>query len=323
MQNIQSQKEIIASIGQIQRKQSSKFYDTSCPEIVLNSIDGETINLNDLVGNVIIIKFSRFYKKDLSDLVYLDHLSRKYKKAGISLIFVNSLGKHYGNEISKICSFFSPIVVDDGSISGLLNAGMEDTVIVDRNFTIRFMSNMSYIFNKPLIYNEVMKWTFEEIQPPQKTSKKELTSILSQLSFHNINKGQKTSLNKMRAGDKVIFTLFTSTCTGCQENQRIQLLKEVSSRLNPEKSKIIFLFGIGNNANSIKQYAFINGWNEFPITVGVMDELKTIQEDDYYKLFEFDTDPRTIILNKKGDVVFAENLKNSKLIDLNFLLKKK
>jgi hypothetical protein len=150
-----------------------------------------------------------------------------------------------------------------------------------------------------------------------------LSSILRQLSFYDIKQGQKVTLNEMSSKDKVIFTLFTSICAGCLENKRIQLLKELSNKLNPNSSKVIFLFGIGNNINNIKQYSFINGWDEYPITVGVIDELNSFQEDDYYKLFELDTDPRTFILNKKGDVVFAESLKNTKLINLDFLLKKK
>ncbi len=132
------------------------------------------------------IKFSKFYKNDLPDLVYLEHLAGKYRDKGVSLIFINSLGKHYKEAISKICSFSSPIIEDDGLILGLFNAMQEETILVDRNFTIKFMSNIEYIFNKSLIYNELIKWTFEKSLPYKKTHSEELTLILDQLLFYDL-----------------------------------------------------------------------------------------------------------------------------------------
>ena len=276
-----------------------------------------------MVGNVIIIKFSRFYKKDLSNLVYLEHLAGKFKDKGVFLFLANSLGKHYGKAIDKICSFSSPIVLDDGFISGVFNATPEDIVIVDRNFTIKFMSNMNNLFDKSLIYNELIKWAFEGRQPPKIVSHEELTPIINRLSFHAVVEEKEMILGACASGKRTIFTLFTSTCTGCEENFRIRLLRETSKRINPVDTQIIFLFGIGNNKNAIKQYAFINNWNEHSIIAGIIDDLDTIGEKAYYDLFKLNTDPRTFILNENGEVVFAENIRNTRSIDLNFLLKKK
>jgi len=110
---------------------------------------------------------------------------------------------------------------------------------------------------------------------------------------------------------------------GCEENRRIELLKEVASKINPEKTQIVFLFGYGNNPKAIRQFALINGWNELPISVGVIKDLDENRMDDYYSLFHLDIGPRTFILNKKGDVIFAENLKNSNSVNLNLLLRRK
>ncbi len=76
-------------------------------------------------------------------------------------------------------------------------------------------------------------------------------------------------LKSLELGKKVIITLFTSNCTGCEENKRIQLLKDVASNINPEKTQIIFLFGKGNNPKAIRQFSFVNSWDELPITVGI------------------------------------------------------
>jgi len=309
--------------NKLESKHGYEFYNTPCPEISFNSISGEDINLRDMVGNVIIIKFSQFYKKDLSNLVYLEHLAEKFKNEGVFLFLVNSQGKHFSEAINKICSFSSPIVLDDGFIAGVFNTAPEDIVIVDRNFKIKFMSNMNNLFDKSLVYNELIKWIFEGRQSSKIVSNEQLSSILNRLSFHDVAEEKKMIFGKCASGKRIICTLFTSTCTGCEENIRIRLLRETSKRINPEDTRIIFLFGIGNNKNAIKQYAFINNWNEHSIIVGVIDDVNTITEESYYDLFKLNTDPRTFILNENGEVIFAENFRNSRSINLNFLMKKK
>jgi hypothetical protein len=300
--------------------ESSNLYNQPCPEISLISINNENINLKDLIGNIIIIKFSRFYKKVLPNLLYLEHLVGKFKDRGTSLIFINSLGKHYKKAINKICEFSYPIVEDNGSISGIFNAGPEDIIIIDRNFTIKFKDQ---IFNKSLIHNIVKKWVFNENIQSQNVSNEELALKIDQLSFYDVFDKKVKKMNQQILEKKTILTLFTSTCTGCEENYRIHLLKELSSKINQEKTQIILLFGIGNNAKTMRQYALINGWNELPITVGVINYLDEGQKNDYYKLFQLNIDPRTFILNKKAEVVFAENINNSRLINIKFLMRKK
>jgi len=41
------------------------IYNTPCPEITVTSIEGETYDFLNMVGNVIILKFSKFYKRNL------------------------------------------------------------------------------------------------------------------------------------------------------------------------------------------------------------------------------------------------------------------
>jgi len=80
--------------SQIEEVRSDELYNTPCPEITLTALNNRIIDLKELIGNVIVIKFSRFYKRDLTHLIYLEHLAGKLKNEGIQLIFVNSLGKH-------------------------------------------------------------------------------------------------------------------------------------------------------------------------------------------------------------------------------------
>jgi|GEM_PF-2004317 len=308
--------------SQIDRIKRSEFYNAPCPEIILTSIESKKYDLKDLIGNVIIIKFSKFYKRDLPNLIYLEHVSNKYSEEGVSLLFINSLGKHYSAKINKICRFNSPIIEDNGEISGLFNAGSEDIVIIDREFNIKFKYPGGRTFNKSLIFNEVMRWTFPDIgHIKNNISYNELSLILNQLTYFDVFKKENIPIDT--DNKRTIITLFTSMCMGCEENLRIQLLKKISQHLNNKKSQIIILFGVGNNTKATKEFAKINDWNEFPFHIGVMTELNIKDNTkDYYNLFSLKIDPRTFVLNKKEEVVFAEDFYNSKSINSKLLLKK-
>ncbi len=297
--------------------ENSNFYNRPCPELSLTSIDGEVIDLKDLIGNVIILKFSRFYKRDLPNLLFLEHVVGKFKNFGVSLVFINSLGRHYKKEIEKICSFISPVVEDQGHIAGLFNASLEDTIIVDRNFMIK---SKYPVFDKRIIYSDLKRWTQYEENSSSDFSNEDLGSQLKDLLYFDVLEKREKPLFNPTLNKKVIITLFTSICTGCEENNRIQLLKDVSSGMN-KKYKTVFLFGIGNNKKNIRQYALLNNWDKFPISIGVIDRISSTHSNDYYELFELNIDPRTIILDSSGTVLFQEYLRNTNSIDENFFRK--
>ena len=297
--------------------ENSDFYNRSCPELSLTSIEGEVIDLKNLIGNVIILKFSRFYKRDLPDLIFLEHVAGKFENLGVSLVFINSLGQHYKKEIDKICSFTSPVVEDQGSIAGLFNASLEDTIIVDRNFMIK---SKYPGFDKRVIYSDIKRWTQNDENGDDNSSNEDLEVQLKDLFYFDVLEKREKPLFNPTLNKKVIITLFTSICTGCEENSRIQLLKDVSSGMN-KKYQTVFLFGIGNNKKNIRQYALLNNWDKFPISIGVIDRINPAQLSDYYELFEFNVDPRTFILDSSGAVLFQEYLRNANSIDEIFFRK--
>lgn len=299
------------------------IYNTPCPEITVTSIEGKIYDLSDMVGNVIILKFSKFYKRNLPDLVYLEHVVNKYKKEGISLFFVNSLGKHYLDKINAICKLEHPIIEDKGEISALFNAGSEDIVIVDREFNIKFKFSNIPKLNKSLVFNEIMRWTFGDnnYRDMCGTSSEELSFILAKIAYFDVFQNESKTFNIR--DKKTIITLFTSTCLGCEDNARIRLLEDLSKQLKPQKSQILLLFGIGNNATAIREFAEINNWDKFSFQIGILKKLNHMNERDYYKLFAFEVDPRTFILNKKGKLLFSEDFYNTNSIDLKLLLRGK
>ncbi len=293
---------------------SFDFYGSPCPDIILNSISGEKIELRNLAGNVILIRFSRFYRKDLSNLVYLQHIADKYKNQGLSLIFINSLGIHDKEEIDKIISIVSPIIEDDGSIAAHFNAFPEDFIIIDRGFNIKFKYQLQ---KKPILYNEAIKWIFKEQPLPNPVNGVELANSIHNLAFYDVFKNIRRKVSEVR-NKRIFLTVFTSICTGCEESNRIDQLKMFSESINANEVEIIILYGKGNNIEAIKQYAVLNDWDEFLITIGVVD-FNEMTEKDYYQIFQLETDPKTIILNPLGDINFVEIRKTSKLINLDFL----
>jgi len=293
----------------------SNFYGMSCPEATLLSISGGRIELRDLAGNVIIIRFSRFYRQDLTNLVYLEHLAGKYQDQGVSLIFVNSLGRHDREAIDRIVTLSNPIIEDDGSIRGLFNALPEDLIIIDRNHTIRFKYNRA---SKAVLYNEVLKWMSPNRTQPESIQTVELEKLLQRLSYYDVFSGEKHTIGQF-SQPAILLTLFTSICTGCEESYRVQLIKDLAKDKDSEKVKILMLFGKGNNADAIKDHSEMNEWDESSISVGVVEDLGGGTSSDYYRIFELDVDPRTFIIGKNKKILFAENLRNSKRVNQQYI----
>lgn len=302
---------------QIKQNIRSDFYNLPCPEITIYSTAGENISLRNLAGNVIIIRFSQFYRQDLPNLVYLQHLADKYRNQGVSLIFINSLGKHDKDTINKIVNLSSPIVENDGSITALFSALPEDVIIIDRDFTIKFKYHRA---SKALIFNEVMKWAFADQTKPIYIQGAALERLIQKLTFYDVINRKRIRVDQLQEKNTLL-TLFTSACTGCEENARIMLLKEIAKNIDQDKVHILILFGKGNNINAIRQYAALNEWNEFPFIVGVIEDSKDLPQKEYYEIFQLDTDPRSFIINSEGKLIFAEILKTTKVINLSYLRK--
>ena len=310
------QTESVAS--QINTNTNNEFYGHPCPELSLTSTSGEVIKLSDLVGNVIILRFSRFYKPDLANLIYLQHLAEKYEDVGVSLIFINSQGKHHIEATEKLVDIYFPIIEDDGEIMGLFNASFEDLIIIDRDFTIKFKYLQA---PKSMIYNEVIKWTDPSGRVIGFKDQIELKKVIYSLTFYDVIENRKKEIRQFLKKN-IVLILFTSTCLGCEENARIRLSEDLSFKINTDETKIIILFGKGNYAYPIEQFALTKGLNNTPIITGVISDLEKLKMNDYYNLFDLHIDPRILILNKQGDIIFSEDFANSSFINLDFLKKK-
>jgi hypothetical protein len=166
----------------------SDFFDRPCPEIVAHSINGVNITLRSFAGKVIIVRFSRFYRQELPYIVFLQDLAEKYKKFDTYLLFINSRGKHNQDEINKIVNLAFPVIEDDGSIRTLFNAYPEDTIIIGRDFKIKYKDDR---FVKQIVYDELRQWVFENSTPQDLPLQEEISQAIKDMAFYDILKKRK------------------------------------------------------------------------------------------------------------------------------------
>jgi len=118
---------------------------------------------------------------------------------------------------------------------------------------------------------------------------------------------------------KTVLTIFTSTCTGCRETSRIRLLTNPARRKSAGVN-IIIIFGKDNNKDEIKKYALLNNWHKLPLTVGIFNLCSEFDQSLYSELYELDADPKSIVLNKKMDIIFKETMRNTSKVSEQYLM---
>lgn len=292
----------------------SPFFNQPCPDIEMYTINGEKIILSDLIGDVVLLRFTRFHPQDISYLIYLEHLYYSLREKGLHLIFIKLLGKkHIINDNNYNSNI--PIIEDDGYIAAMFNARLNDTIIIGKDFKIKFKNNQ--VINR-IIYNQVMKFLdAEEIK--NNPSKKELESIIKEISYINIKNNREEKLIKGTTDFPVVINIFISACLNCPSYGRILLLNNLAGEMK-KNIKIYILFGEGNFPKLIKQA--LGEYNSSEIIIGIMQSSKDLFQKNYYDIFKLDTDPRLFILDKNGKIVFLENLRNQSSINLEFLKRK-
>jgi len=141
----------------LNEKRPSEYYNLQCPKIDFFSTTGRKISIKEFTGDVIIIRFTRFDLRDLPYLLYLEHLYESLKKEGIHLLFIQLIGKKYSETGYELIPFDTPIIEDDGFISSTFQSGLYDTIIIGRDFRIKFKDKL--IDNKT-IYNLVLRFIY-------------------------------------------------------------------------------------------------------------------------------------------------------------------
>jgi len=224
---------------------------------------------------------------------------------------------HDSDTINKFINLSSPIIKDNGHISALFNALPEDFIIIDRDLTIKFKYHLT---PKSLIYKEMLKWTFNKDYQSNHLTDSDIARAIQNITYNDVFNKTKKAVKHIK-NKYVILTSFTSTCTSCEETFRVEQLKKLSENLDRNKAQVLFLFGKGNNAEALREYGTLNDWNKFSITTGIIEETEPLTHQDYFQIFQLDTDPKTFIIDTNGEIVFRETPITSKMINSDFLNK--
>ncbi len=313
--NFLRKKKDFASLSKSYQIVQPDFFNSPCPDIEMTSIQGKKINLYDLKGDVTIIKFTLFHYLDLPHLHYLEHVYRSFENEGLHLLLIYPKGRQNTELIDEFIPLSIPIIEDDGFILSKFSVRLSDTLIIGRDLKIKLKSNL--LANRS-IFNQVVRFLYEDKDfHPIYPSDNELSSLINRISYLDIKNGEMENLGQKIKNKYSLINIFISTCFSCKENKRIRLMKELISEF---KGEVVFLFGRGNNFNSVKQFSEINELENF--TVGIIQPSESLFEDDYYRIFKLDVDPRIFILKENGEIQYKEELKDQRKINLAFLLSK-
>ncbi len=288
----------------------SDFYNLLCPEVDLFTSTGKQIILSDLVGDVIVLRFTRFHSRDIPYLIYLQHLCETYANKGLHLFFIHILGK---TGINPSHSFSVPIIEDDGYVSGVFNARLNDLIIISKDFRIKFKNNQA---SNRIIYNQVIKFLYEG-SSPSFPSEKELSFLMKKVTFKNIKNEQIENISDVIENKKAIINLFISSCFNCPESNRIKLLLDLAHQKKDTNSEVLLLFGKGNDFNHIKKFAYEN--NLLNLIVGVIQSSEVLADHEYHGIFKLDVDPRLFVFDEDSHLLLIENLHNTGKINLDHI----
>jgi len=271
--------------------------------------ENQKIKISDLPAKVILIIFSSFDKDDLPSLVYIDHMQNQLKHFGLQVIYIKteSSGIMIGN--------FKPLVYDDnGYISRILDARAGQSIIIDRNLTIKAKFDK---FSPLILYKKISNLLFTDNLASHENTRQKTIDLLKSLHFNNIENGEGEIVSDSIRKVPTIILISISQCFTCREHNRILLLKEIA-RLGKSKINVLLLFGKGNDFYSIKAFARRAELFKY-MKIGLIQMTEGTDQESYYKLFDFMVDPRIIIYNENGEPIFVENEENQHLITVNYI----
>jgi len=295
------------------KPEKSIFYNQLCPDIDMLSADGKRIYLRDYSGNVILLRFSTFSKQDFANLLFLQHLKWRFQNHSLKVFIVRNLRRD-GIYFKEYLPENITIVEDDGYISGIFNARVNDLVLIDKDFRIKLKHNQ---LSNRMIYYEINEFISQDQQEDRfnQLSLNEIDKLFEKTLCIQIQSGKQTELTNLFSRKIVLLNLFVSPCMSCPLGNRINALREIS--LSKDCVSSIILFGRGNRLPLIREFSEKN--NLAGLEIAILQWEYETNKETYSKLFDFSKRSRLFII-KNGKVEFAENKMNSKYLDKKSIL---
>jgi len=293
-----------------------ELLNSPCPEFEAHSIDGSKIALRSLAGKVIIIRFSEFLRRDLPNIIYLQDLADKYENYDTCLFFINSRGNYDRTEVEKFAHLTYPVIEDDGTIRALFSASAEDTIIIGRDFNIKYRSGR---FFKTSFLDELLKRICINPSldnPPARTA---VAQSIKEMVFQDIY--SREDIKVYQEGKPLFLVVASSICMNCEETRRFQLLRKLAQSVDPERTNIRLILGKGNSFETIDDESQIQSWKGLPISLGLTRPFSSADKENYFNIFQLDIDPKAYIINSQGEVVFIETRMNSRSLNFDLCMR--
>lgn len=282
-------------------------YDRPIPDLIFSSLGDKEIELSQLTQRVLIVKFTNFFDNEINYLIYLDYLAQRYKDKLSLLFFYNSsrdAGTHY---IYRHSVFAAPVVRADERIRRAFNARGNETIILDYEQRIKFMSSAN---SKRILHSQVRKYACIEDNQPRLPD--------GGLIYLDLYQKEARRVQSSDEHEYLIVSLCISPCTECSDAKRNDMLKSLLLK-HRENLEIFFLFGADNNPAFLEEYKEKYQLFDPNIHIGLLTRAEDHQEADYYRVFNYQIDPCLFVINGGDKLIFMEDEESTSRIDFNFL----
>lgn len=277
------------------------------PSFSLKDLKGKLHSSDELKDKIALLIFCEIKdEKSLLEAYYYKLLLGKYKDRGlVAWIISNPIDTSAPKNLDQV---YSPLLILEDKDSKVTKAycdkrsGRFQAYLLDKDERIRFRD-----YNLP---NLLTRLTVEKfVSAKEETlTKDEFTNgaSLPPLQYYDL-KARLTKRFQNFPGRPILLTLFSANCPTCREHRRLAFLRSIYDRYNPKGLKVILLYGKDNPSSIIGDYV---QENKLPFDIGII-RVKPDMSDDYYENYDLKVDPKSIVIDSKGKVIFVEGPKET------------
>ncbi len=289
-----------------------------CPEFELRFADGHTESIVDHIGNIIVLRFTRFNPFDVSSLRYLDFLNAKIEKYGFKQYFIYTLGKSNSKVPYEKYNFSTPIIEDDGYISALVKARINDFVLIDKNFNVIIRHNE---LSDQAIYSIVRKAMQGSPEAFLNSHIEILDKNIKSLCFIDISTGKVEQIGNLINKSKAMLIFSIAPCLSCPLKKRLAILSEIAKEHSTTQSiQFVYLFENKNKEEEIREWQNKVQLPPFWKVGIIKNNENSPQMSLGYNIFKLHSDPFLLIYNEFGKIVFQEDKQEDSKIPIEKLI---
>ncbi|HEX9917009.1 MAG TPA: redoxin domain-containing protein [candidate division Zixibacteria bacterium] len=277
------------------------------PAFVLKDLEGISHSTDELKGKITLLIFREIKdEKSFLEAYYYKLLLGKYRDKGF-VVWIISTAKD-SLAVKDVAKVYSPILVlkdKDGEITKkYCNKEIEGfrAFIIDRDGIVKFRD-----YNLP---NILVRMTVDRFVLNEEKLLGEDEFVKGQnlpsLEYYDV---KDNSIKKLAdfVGKPILLTLFSANCPTCREHKRLLLMQSAYEEYGPKGLRVVLVYGKDNPLSIIRDYV---QKAKLSYDVGVR-KVEPEESDSYYKNYDLEVDPKSIIVTSDGKVIFIEDLKDT------------